>query len=84
MAHSAIKKLTAAVRVHAVPLVEAWAMSDTFLNSALGRQDGDVYTALYLMAQREPLNATDVSESYEHLRKLIGRPQNAAITRAKL
>jgi acyl-CoA oxidase len=46
------------VRPDAVALVDSFAFPDYQLNSALGREDGDVYSALLAMAQGSPLNAT--------------------------
>ena len=46
------------VRPDAVALVDSFAFPDYQLNSALGREDGDVYAALLSMAQGSPLNAT--------------------------
>lgn len=46
------------VRPDAVALVDGFAFPDYQLNSALGREDGDVYAALLSMAQGSPLNAT--------------------------
>eukprot|EP00730_Choanoeca_flexa_P009175 TRINITY_DN12600_c1_g2_i29.p1 TRINITY_DN12600_c1_g2~~TRINITY_DN12600_c1_g2_i29.p1 ORF type:complete len:668 (+),score=194.81 TRINITY_DN12600_c1_g2_i29:1242-3245(+) len=50
----------ALVRRDAVALVDAFDLSDHFLNSALGRKDGNVYQALFDYAQKEPLNQTQV------------------------
>jgi hypothetical protein len=47
------------LRPNAISLVDSWAFTDYELNSALGRQDGDVYTALLSMAKGSPLNRTD-------------------------
>lgn len=45
------------IRPHAVSLVDAWSIPDYLLDSALGRQDGDVYNALWKKAHLEnPLN----------------------------
>jgi len=53
----AIQKLLAAIRPHAVRLVDAWSIPDYLLDSALGRSDGDVYNALWQKAHLEnPLN----------------------------
>lgn len=52
--------LLADVRKEAVPLVDAFDIPDEILNSALGRYDGDVYTHLYLWAQRAPRNKKKV------------------------
>jgi acyl-CoA oxidase len=52
-----IQKLLSAIRPHAVPLVDAWSIPDYLLDSALGKQDGDVYNALWQKAHLEnPLN----------------------------
>ncbi|KAI8088712.1 acyl-CoA dehydrogenase/oxidase C-terminal [Halteromyces radiatus] len=53
------------VRPQAVPLVDAFALPDYYLHSALGRSDGNVYKAMTEMAEREPLNHTQVVSSYE-------------------
>jgi len=52
------RALLAELRPDAVALVDAFALPDYLLNSALGREDGDVYAALLAMAQGSPLNAT--------------------------
>lgn len=56
----ATRELLARLRPVAVPLVDAFALSEHTLNSALGRYDGDVYRAMYEWAQEEPLNRSDV------------------------
>ncbi|GAA5858811.1 hypothetical protein JCM8547_004998 [Rhodosporidiobolus lusitaniae] len=53
-----VDALLAELRPQAVPLVDAWAIPDFWLNSALGRYDGDVYPSLVKFAQNEPLNRT--------------------------
>ncbi|KAF9999971.1 hypothetical protein BGZ65_004755 [Modicella reniformis] len=53
------------IRPNAVGLVDAFAFSDYYLNSALGRFDGKVYEAYTEMATREPINQTEVVEGYE-------------------
>jgi len=60
-----VRRLLGVVRRDAVPLVDAFNLSDMYLNSALGKYDGKVYEALYEWAQKEPLNKTDVTEAYE-------------------
>jgi acyl-CoA oxidase len=45
------RTLLAALRPEAVALVDAFGWEDYALNSALGREDGDVYRALLDMAQ---------------------------------
>lgn len=53
------------VRPEAVSLVDAFALPDYFLHSALGRYDGKVYESMTEMAEREPLNHTLVVEGYD-------------------
>ena len=53
-----VHALLAELRPQAVPLVDAWGVTDFQMNSALGRYDGDVYPALVRFAQGEPLNQT--------------------------
>ena len=56
-----ILALLAELRVNAVALVDAFDFCDRFLDSALGRFDGNVYENLYKFALESPLNKTDVS-----------------------
>jgi acyl-CoA oxidase len=52
-----VLELTKKIRPHAVSLVDAWSIPDYLLDSALGREDGDVYNALWKKAHLEnPLN----------------------------
>jgi acyl-CoA oxidase len=52
-----IQQLLSAVRPHAVSLVDAWSIPDYLLDSALGKEDGDVYNTLWKKAHLEnPLN----------------------------
>lgn len=53
------------VRPDAIALVDSFAFPDYQLNSALGREDGDVYSALLSMAQGSPLNATAEGPAWE-------------------
>ncbi|CAG8692912.1 6624_t:CDS:1, partial [Scutellospora calospora] len=50
------KKLLNIIRPEAIGLVDAWEFSDNDLNSALGREDGNVYKALYEWVKMEPMN----------------------------
>ncbi|CAM9695028.1 unnamed protein product [Discosporangium mesarthrocarpum] len=60
------------LRPMAIPLVDAWDMSDFQLNSALGRYDGNVYEALMETTERNPMNHSDPVEGYEdYLRPVI-------------
>ncbi|KAL5013238.1 hypothetical protein ScPMuIL_007508 [Solemya velum] len=56
--------LLAEIRTNAVALVDSLDFSDTVLESALGRFDGNVYEALYEYAKNSPLNKTEVHETY--------------------
>jgi acyl-CoA oxidase len=53
------------VRPEAVSLVDAFALPDYYLHSALGRYDGKVYESMTEMAEREPLNHTLVVDGYD-------------------
>ncbi|KAG2207649.1 hypothetical protein INT46_005060 [Mucor plumbeus] len=53
------------IRPEAVSLVDAFALPDYFLHSALGRYDGKVYESMTEMAEREPLNHTLVVDGYD-------------------
>ena len=71
-----------------VNLVEAWKISDTRLDSTLGRSDGKYIDALYDAALMEPLNASPVSEGYsKYLKDVVGENPNrekALFTSSKL
>jgi acyl-CoA oxidase len=53
------------IRPEAVALVDAFALPDYYLHSALGRYDGRVYETMTEMAENEPLNQTLVVDGYE-------------------
>ncbi|KAF1804057.1 acyl-CoA dehydrogenase/oxidase C-terminal [Mucor lusitanicus] len=53
------------IRPEAVSLVDAFALPDYFLHSALGRYDGKVYESMTEMAEREPLNHSLVVDGYD-------------------
>uniref|UniRef100_K3WP98 Acyl-coenzyme A oxidase n=1 Tax=Globisporangium ultimum (strain ATCC 200006 / CBS 805.95 / DAOM BR144) TaxID=431595 RepID=K3WP98_GLOUD len=72
LARQQLARLLPIVRRNAVPLTDAWEFSDFDLNSTIGRYDGDIYRALVKRAADEPLNKTQVAESYElYLKPLI-------------
>ncbi|KAJ1881475.1 hypothetical protein LPJ71_010301 [Coemansia sp. S17] len=60
-----LAKIIEEVRFQAVPLVDAFGISDFRLNSALGRSDGKVYDNYLKWAMEDPLN----TESGEVVRK---------------
>eukprot|EP01120_Amphizonella_sp_Union-15-10_P016186 TRINITY_DN8453_c0_g1_i1.p1 TRINITY_DN8453_c0_g1~~TRINITY_DN8453_c0_g1_i1.p1 ORF type:complete len:652 (-),score=118.79 TRINITY_DN8453_c0_g1_i1:70-2025(-) len=67
-----VRRLLTVVRRDAVPLADAFGFTDHYLNSALGRYDGDVYNALFEWTKKEPLNETDVPSGYEkYLKPLL-------------
>lgn len=61
-----IIQLLEQIRPESVSLVDAFALPDYYLHSALGRYDGKVYEAMTEMAEREPLNHTVVVKGYEN------------------
>ena len=67
----------AALRPDAVGLADSFGLSDYLLNSALGREDGDVYRALLAAAQESPLNSTEEGPAWEGILKprLTPRPR---------
>lgn len=70
-ARSQHRQLLAALRPEAVALVDAFGWEDYALNSALGRADGDVYTALLNMARTSPLNRTEAGPAWETVLKPV-------------
>ncbi|KXZ49049.1 hypothetical protein GPECTOR_23g135 [Gonium pectorale] len=74
------RQLLAALRPNAVGLVDAFGLPDYLLNSALGREDGDVYRGLLDMAAASPLNATQEGPAWEGVLK----PVLAAQPRSRL
>eukprot|EP00879_Flechtneria_rotunda_P021197 GHRR01022330.1.p1 GENE.GHRR01022330.1~~GHRR01022330.1.p1 ORF type:complete len:634 (+),score=214.56 GHRR01022330.1:589-2490(+) len=65
------RNLLAALRPEAVALVDAFGWEDYALNSALGRADGDVYSALLDMARVSPLNRTQEGPAWEAVLKPV-------------
>jgi acyl-CoA oxidase len=61
------RKLLQDIRPDAISLVDAWAFTDYELNSALGREDGDVYNALLAAAKASPLNETDEGPAWSQV-----------------
>jgi len=57
-----VSRLCAALVDDSINLVEAWQISDTRLDSTLGRSDGKYMEALYEAAKAEPLN-TDAAKN---------------------
>ena len=69
--HTAVGILCGDLQGDLVNLVEAWQISDTRLDSTIGRSDGRYAEALYQAAREEPLNRTKVSAGYDYLRNVI-------------
>ncbi|GLD92123.1 hypothetical protein PINS_up000656 [Pythium insidiosum] len=60
------------VRKNAVLLTDAWDFTDFEINSTIGRYDGDIYRAMVRRAEDEPLNKSQIPESYAtYLKPLI-------------
>lgn len=60
-----VQELMGKIRPHAVSLVDAWAVPDYLLDSALGRYDGRVYEDLFHRAHRlNPLNEVTVNPDW--------------------
>lgn len=69
----AIQGLMKSIRPHAVSLVDAWSIPDYLLDSALGRQDGDVYNALWKKAHLEnPLNLQTFNPDFRSEEIIMG------------
>ncbi|KAI7865503.1 acyl-CoA dehydrogenase/oxidase C-terminal [Spinellus fusiger] len=83
MLKAQVISLLEVVRPDAVALVDAFAMPDYFLHSALGRYDGAVYETMTKMAEKEPLNHTLVVDGYdEFIKPLIHAGQKDGVLRA--
>ncbi|KAH8811029.1 acyl-CoA dehydrogenase/oxidase C-terminal [Xylogone sp. PMI_703] len=68
-----ILELMKQIRPHAVPLVDAWALPDYLLDSALGRYDGRVYEDLFHRAHRlNPLNRVTFNPDYRTAEIVMG------------
>lgn len=81
----AILELMAELRPHAVKLVDAWAIPDWLLNSALGRSDGKVYEELYDLAhRRNPLNKITFNPDWRSDEIVMGSGRGAKELLAKL
>ena len=63
------RRLIRDLRPDAISLVDAWAFTNYELNSAIGLQSGDVYSALLEAAQRSPLNRSDEGPAWEPVLK---------------
>ena len=63
-----VRDLLPIVRVDAVAIVDSFDFSDHYLNSALGKWDGNVYEALYKWANTSnPMNDSDVAPGVERI-----------------
>lgn len=73
------------LRPHAVKLVDAWAVPDWLLNSALGRYDGRVYEDLFDRAHRKnPLNKTTFNVDWRSEEVVLGSGDGGKQLLAKL
>ncbi|KAF2586585.1 hypothetical protein F2Q70_00035328, partial [Brassica cretica] len=72
LANDQLRSLYSQVRPNAVALVDAFNYTDHYLNSVLGRYDGNVYPKLFEEAWKDPLNDSVVPDGYqEYIRPLI-------------
>ncbi|KAL5380263.1 hypothetical protein DPSP01_007838 [Paraphaeosphaeria sporulosa] len=73
------------LRPHAVKLVDAWAVPDWLLDSALGRYDGKVYEDLFERAHRKnPLNRTTFNVDWRSEEVVLGSGDGGRQLLAKL
>ncbi|KAF2752348.1 acyl-CoA oxidase [Sporormia fimetaria CBS 119925] len=74
-----VQQLMKAIRPHAVRLVDAWAIPDYLLDSALGKEDGDVYNALWKKAHLEnPLNLEVFNPDFRSEEIVMGEGEQRA------
>ena len=59
------------LRPDAVALVDSFGFEDYLLNSAIGRHDGDVYSALLEAAKRSKLNQTEEGPAWHDILKPV-------------
>lgn len=72
-----MKELLKSLRPNIVPLVDAFNFSDSKLwHSALGRYDGNVYSALYESTKKDKRNYQDVSPAYHKYLKQLLSPES--------
>lgn len=77
--------MTHEIRPHAVKLVDAWAIPDYLLDSALGRYDGKVYERLFDLAYRHnPLNRTTFNVDWRSEEIVLGSGDGGKTIQAKL
>ena len=63
-----VRELLSVIRVDAVAIVDSFDFSDQFLNSALGKWDGNVYECLYTWARTgNPMNESDIAPGVERI-----------------
>ena len=68
LVRQSVRDLLPVVRVDAVAIVDSFDFSDHFLNSALGKWDGNVYEALYRWANtNNPMNQSEVAPGVERI-----------------
>ena len=66
--HQSVRELLVVVRGDAVAIVDSFDFSDHYLNSALGKWDGNVYEALYKWANtNNPMNESEVAPGVERI-----------------
>lgn len=74
-----IQSLMLDIRPHAVSLIDAWAIPDYLLDSALGKHDGDVYRELFRRAHKEnPLNKETFNADWRNQELVVGEGEERA------
>uniref|UniRef100_A0A1S4B0Z2 Peroxisomal acyl-coenzyme A oxidase 1-like n=2 Tax=Nicotiana TaxID=4085 RepID=A0A1S4B0Z2_TOBAC len=72
LANDQLRALYSQLRPNAISLVDAFNYTDHFLDSILGRYDGNVYPKLYEAAWKDPLNQSDIADGFhEYIRPLL-------------
>ena len=93
LVRSQVRELLSVIRVDAVAIVDSFDFSDHYLNSALGKWDGNVYDTLYTWARTaNPMNDSDIAPGVERIllpimkngRKLAEQLQSKDKIKAKL
>lgn len=74
-----LQRLMQAIRPHAVSLVDAFSIPDYLLDSALGREDGDVYRAMWERSHLEnPLNMEIFNPDFRSEEVVMGEGEENA------
>ncbi|KAJ8555099.1 hypothetical protein K7X08_001597 [Anisodus acutangulus] len=79
LANEQLRALYSQLRPNAISLVDAFNYTDHYLDSILGRYDGNVYPKLYEAAWKDPLNESDVADGFhDYIRPIIKQQMRTA------